>query len=137
MLRGRTAKGEIDDRLGLSAAEQLEVRRATLRRAAGVGGCGFGFMTLSGCIGAVALCLSVVVGGGVVSLWALIQLLIVAWFAYSLWEFARRRATKHLYAELRERGYEVCSKCGYFLGDLPEERYQCPECGELRRRLPG
>jgi hypothetical protein len=34
-----------------------------------------------------------------------------------------------VYRALRERGYEVCLRCGYWPRDLPEDLVRCPECG--------
>lgn len=35
-------------------------------------------------------------------------------------------------AELREMGYDVCPRCGYWLRGLNDDVQQCPECGEAR-----
>ncbi len=40
-----------------------------------------------------------------------------------------RRAT---FAALREMGYDVCLKCGYWLRGLGDEVKRCPECGWRR-----
>ncbi|MCA9274981.1 MAG: hypothetical protein KDA29_03050 [Phycisphaerales bacterium] len=45
------------------------------------------------------------------------------------------RATRFapcVYAELRERGFDVCVSCGYWLRDLDEGVDRCPECGKAR-----
>ncbi|HIB66927.1 MAG TPA: hypothetical protein EYO33_17885 [Phycisphaerales bacterium] len=41
-----------------------------------------------------------------------------------------------VYNELRNRGYEVCPKCGYWLRDLDQSIAQCPECGRDRDAMP-
>ena len=41
-----------------------------------------------------------------------------------------------VYAELRERGYEVCPNCGYWLRDLDDDVQCCPECGRSRGAIP-
>ena len=33
----------------------------------------------------------------------------------------------------RERGWDICVRCGYWLRDLPETVRRCPECGRARR----
>lgn len=45
------------------------------------------------------------------------------------------RATRFapcVYAELRLRGFEVCTRCGYWLRDLDTTVDRCPECGNAR-----
>jgi hypothetical protein len=32
----------------------------------------------------------------------------------------------------RERGYDICTRCGYWLRGLPDETTTCPECGAQR-----
>ena len=44
------------------------------------------------------------------------------------WLFARRAT----FAALREMGYDVCLKCGYWLRSLGDEVKRCPECGWRR-----
>jgi len=44
----------------------------------------------------------------------------------------RWRYAPLVYAELRERGYDICPKCGYWLRDLDETIAHCPECGRAR-----
>ncbi len=36
---------------------------------------------------------------------------------------------------LRELGYEVCRRCGYWLRDLSDTVQRCPECGHTREEL--
>lgn len=42
----------------------------------------------------------------------------------------------YLYRELRNRGHDICVKCGYILIDIPESNPKCPECGTPRSPLP-
>jgi hypothetical protein len=37
---------------------------------------------------------------------------------------------------LRQRGFEVCPECGYFLRGLDPSVQRCPECGREREDLP-
>jgi hypothetical protein len=37
---------------------------------------------------------------------------------------------------LREMGYDVCVRCGYWLRGLDNTVVQCPECGAAREGLP-
>jgi hypothetical protein len=37
-----------------------------------------------------------------------------------------------VYRALRERGYDVCMRCGYWLRDLADDERRCPECGAGR-----
>lgn len=46
------------------------------------------------------------------------------------------RFRPYLYQELRNRGYDICEKCGYILIDIPESSERCPECGTTRSALP-
>lgn len=36
------------------------------------------------------------------------------------------------YQALRDMGFDVCMRCGYWLRGLPATAPQCPECGALR-----
>ena len=47
--------------------------------------------------------------------------------ALQRWRFA-----PCVYQALREHGFDVCSRCGYWLRDLPEDETRCPECGGER-----
>jgi len=42
----------------------------------------------------------------------------------------------HLYQELRNRGHDICPKCGYTHIELPDSKTNCPECGTPRSPLP-
>jgi hypothetical protein len=42
----------------------------------------------------------------------------------------------YLFQELRNRGHDICPKCGYILIDIPHSTTQCPECGSSRIPLP-
>jgi hypothetical protein len=37
---------------------------------------------------------------------------------------------------MREHGYDVCLKCGYWLRGLPDDTARCPECGAHRETVP-
>jgi len=37
---------------------------------------------------------------------------------------------------LREAGYDVCLRCGYWLRGLPDDIKRCPECGTAREPMP-
>lgn len=42
------------------------------------------------------------------------------------------RFRPNLYQELRNRGHDICPKCGYILIDIPTSTAKCPECGSNR-----
>jgi hypothetical protein len=44
----------------------------------------------------------------------------------------RWRYAPYVYDELRDRGFDVCLKCGYWLKDLDNTVKNCPECGKER-----
>ena len=37
---------------------------------------------------------------------------------------------------LRRKGFNVCSRCGYWLRELPDDIAKCPECGTQREPMP-
>lgn len=45
----------------------------------------------------------------------------------------RYRFAPCVYAELRSREINVCSRCGYWLKGLADDVTRCPECGAERR----
>ena len=48
--------------------------------------------------------------------------------------FAYGRPVRRL---LREEGYEVCIRCGYWLRDLTDKEQRCPVCGAPRQAMGG
>ena len=44
----------------------------------------------------------------------------------------RPRYDHHLRRVVRDRGYEMCLRCGYWLEELSDDMEQCPECGVKR-----
>jgi hypothetical protein len=52
------------------------------------------------------------------------------------WLFTRLRATPFIYRALREAGYDVCLRCGYWLRGLGDDVTVCPECGAQREPMP-
>jgi hypothetical protein len=48
----------------------------------------------------------------------------------------RALAGPAVWCALRERGYDVCLNCGYWLRGLPEDEDRCPECGAKRQPMP-
>lgn len=38
----------------------------------------------------------------------------------------------YVFAALQERGISLCTRCDYWLRDLPADITRCPECGEVR-----
>ncbi|MDY7110095.1 MAG: hypothetical protein SYC29_15800 [Planctomycetota bacterium] len=71
----------------------------------------------------------------------LTPIVVVFWFvlggylglAYVMGRFAAPACWR----ALRERGFEVCLNCGYWLRGLPEDEDRCPECGAKRAPMPG
>lgn len=55
----------------------------------------------------------------------------------SFYAILRPRYRYHLRRLCRERGYEVCVKCGYWLRGLGDGVKQCPECGAEREPMQG
>jgi hypothetical protein len=47
-----------------------------------------------------------------------------------------RLTYRPLLAALRERGYNLCPKCGYHWDGLPGSIIHCPECGEIAEIIP-
>ncbi len=41
----------------------------------------------------------------------------------------RYRFAPCVYRAMREHGYDICVKCGYWLRGLPDDSHRCPECG--------
>ena len=68
-----------------------------------------------------------------VLLWTLLLPLYILGLHYLFFHFGFR---PHLHKELRERGYDICLKCGYILIDLPASTNACPECATQRTPLP-
>jgi hypothetical protein len=58
--------------------------------------------------------------------------------ALALAEFGVRRFgfPPCLFAELRDRGHDLCLRCGYDLSALPGDEITCPECGRPGHRRP-
>ncbi len=48
----------------------------------------------------------------------------------------RCRFAPCVYRALRQRGHDVCLKCGYWLRGLNENISRCPECGRQRETIP-
>ena len=67
-------------------------------------------------------------------------LLTIGWMIAALVfiEFAVRRFgfPPCLYAELRDRGHDLCLRCGYDLTSHPGDEITCPECGRAGHRRP-
>ena len=63
-----------------------------------------------------------------------------------LWWFGLLAATEYavrrfsfppcLFAELRDRGHDLCIRCGYDLAALPGDEITCPECGRAGHHRP-
>ena len=67
----------------------------------------------------------------------LISFLIYVPYLFGItWLFRHLRYAPCVFAELRDRGYEVCTKCGYWLRDLDQSIAQCPECGRPSDAMP-
>ena len=65
-----------------------------------------------------------------------LSLLLYALLLVVLYLFMRAtRFAPCVYAELRARGFDVCTSCGYWLRDLDNSVDRCPECGNAR--VPG
>ncbi len=48
----------------------------------------------------------------------------------------RYRFAPCVYRALRQHGYDVCTKCGYWLKGLGANSDTCPECGAIRPEPP-
>lgn len=59
--------------------------------------------------------------------WAIMVIALIASMAA-----IRPRYSHHLRRVLRQRGYEVCERCGYALAALGSDVLRCPECGAKR-----
>jgi len=57
----------------------------------------------------------------------------VGWILLAL--VARIQLKPRVNSALRELGYEVCHRCGYWLRDLVDTVDRCPECGHTREEL--
>lgn len=51
---------------------------------------------------------------------------------FALFGLLRPRYDHHLRRVVRDRGYEMCLRCGYWLEELSDDMTQCPECGVKR-----
>ena len=67
---------------------------------------------------------------GAVIGWLLLILLMLAFY-----QAMRPRYKHYLHRVLREGGYEVCTTCGYWLNELPDDIVRCPECGATRKSI--
>lgn len=54
-------------------------------------------------------------------------------FAVSFPLLRKYNYAPHVYAELRNRGFDVCARCGYWLKGLANDFPTCPECGAARK----
>ena len=48
----------------------------------------------------------------------------------------RSRFAPCVYRATRQRGYDICAKCGYWLRGLSDDIKRCPECGMAREAVP-
>lgn len=48
----------------------------------------------------------------------------------------RSRFAPCVYRATRQRGYDICADCGYWLRGLNDEINRCPECGKAREAVP-
>lgn len=53
-------------------------------------------------------------------------------FARLVWAWK----TRFMRMAIRDLGYDVCARCGYWLRELGEDVKRCPECGAARERMP-
>ncbi len=71
--------------------------------------------------------------GGLIPPWldAVLSLILIWIFFFVLYFAADRTGYRGLiYAELRDRGYDICTKCGYFRVGI-KNGASCPECGMM------
>ena len=62
--------------------------------------------------------------------------LFVACFVLGGAVLQRHRFAPCVYRAIRRHGYEVCTKCGYWLKGLDADIKRCPECGTRRDPMP-
>jgi hypothetical protein len=55
--------------------------------------------------------------------------LVMAWIGRWTWR-------PSVILAIRERGHDLCVKCGYWLRGLGDDVKRCPECGALREPMP-
>ena len=58
----------------------------------------------------------------------------VIWIIFAAVNHLFRR--KHTILALREMGYELCARCGYWLRGLGDDVKNCPECGAQCEPMP-
>lgn len=63
-------------------------------------------------------------------------LLVVAVPSLAIVMLQRSRFGPQVRGAVREIGYEVCEKCGYWLRGLDRDVTKCPECGSRRQPMP-
>lgn len=68
----------------------------------------------------------------IITLWILSFILFILGSHYLVFHI---RFKPYLYQELRNRGHDICPKCGYILIDIPESSKKCPECGTQRTAI--
>ena len=59
----------------------------------------------------------------------------MALFLFAGWRIWQLAYASSVYKSLREFGFDVCPRCGYWLRGLGEGVKHCPECGAAREAL--
>jgi hypothetical protein len=133
----RTAS--IDPSLPIDSKTQRDVRRSAWRR--------WNRNPLNGLVFGIALVTPIFFFPWIseqltpVQAWTGIPAFLITFLIYVLYISAltlvikRWRYTPLVFAELRDRGFDVCLGCGYWLRDLDETIANCPECGCVRTAL--
>jgi DNA-directed RNA polymerase subunit RPC12/RpoP len=124
----------IDPAIPIDARGRRIIRRAAWRRwnENPVKGISFGLL------GSAPIFLTAFLPAGVVKRELSITALVLIGITFAIYLYALSLILRRfsyapcVFRELREDGYDVCLRCGYWLRGLGEDIETCPECGSQR-----